>query len=83
MKHKQNHEQREQTGGGQREGEWKRDDQELGVSRGKLVYTRQIDNKVLLYSTGNYIEYPVVNHSGKDCEKSGIYMHICHFAVQQ
>ena len=23
-------------------------------------------NKVLLYSTGNYIQYPVVNHNGKE-----------------
>ena len=25
--------------------------------------------QVLLYSTGNYIEYPVINHSGKEYEK--------------
>ena len=30
-------------------------------------------NKVLLYSTGNYIQYPVINHNGKEYEKS-IYM---------
>ena len=24
-----------------------------------------ISNKVLLYSTGNYIQYPVINHNGK------------------
>ena len=24
-----------------------------------------INNKVLLYSTGNYIQYPVINHDGK------------------
>ena len=26
-------------------------------------------NKVLLYSTGNYIQYPMINHDGKDYEK--------------
>ena len=26
-------------------------------------------NKVLLYSTGNYIQYPVINHNGKEYEK--------------
>ena len=26
-------------------------------------------NKALLYSTGNYIQYPVINHSGKEYEK--------------
>ena len=32
-------------------------------------YTEQINNKVLLYSTGNYIQYPVINHNGKEFEK--------------
>ena len=26
-------------------------------------------NKVLLYSTGNYIQYPMINHDGKDYKK--------------
>ena len=28
----------------------------------------KIDNKIL-YSTGNYIHYPIVNHNGNECEK--------------
>ena len=28
-----------------------------------------INNKVLLYSTGNYVHYPVINHYGKEYEK--------------
>ena len=28
-----------------------------------------ISNKALLYSTGNYIQYPVINHNGKEYEK--------------
>ena len=36
-------------------------DWEFGVSRCKLLHLEWIDNKVLLYSTGNYIQYP-----GKD-----------------
>ena len=28
-----------------------------------------MNNKVLLYSTGNYIQYPVRNHNGKQYEK--------------
>ena len=32
----------------------------------KLLYTEWINNKVLLYSTGNYILYPVINHNGKE-----------------
>ena len=44
-------------------------DWEFGISRGKLSYTGWINNKVLLYSTGNYIQYLVTNHNGKDYEK--------------
>ena len=48
-------------GGGVREEmEW-----EVGVSRCKLFYEEWINNKVLLYSTENYIQYPMINHSGK------------------
>ena len=44
-------------------------DWEFGMSRGKLVYMGWINNKVLLYSTGNRIQYPVINHNGKDIKK--------------
>ena len=40
-------------------------DCQLGISRRKLLYIEWINNKVLLYSTGNYIQYPGINHSGK------------------
>ena len=33
---------------------------EFGISRIKLPYIKQINNKVLLYSTGNYIQYIVI-----------------------
>ena len=39
---------------------------EFGISRCKLVYIRQINNKVLLYRTGSYIQYPVINHNDKE-----------------
>ena len=42
---------------------------EFGISRGKLLYIEWINNKVLLYSTGNYIHYPVINHMEKDMKK--------------
>ena len=32
-------------------------------------------NKVLLYSTGNYIQHPVINHNGKEYKKR-IYVYI-------
>ena len=31
-------------------------------------------NKILIYSTGDYIQYPVINHSGKEYEKEYIHM---------
>ena len=33
--------------------------------------TYKINNKVLLYSTGNYIQYLVINHNGKEFLKKG------------
>ena len=58
---------RKQTGycpKGGRAGEVK--DWEFGISRRKLLYIGWIKNKVLLYSTGNYIQYLVANHNGKE-----------------
>ena len=46
---------------------------ESGVSRCKLLHIGWINNKVLRYSTGNYIQYPVINHNGKEYEKEYIY----------
>ena len=57
--------------------EWK-----SGISRCKLlilhVSTAQV-NQVLMYSTGNYIPDPVINHNRKEYEKGWIH----HFAAQQ
>ena len=49
---------------GGRAGEVK--DWEFGISRCKLLYIGWIKNKVFLYSTGNYIQYLVANHNGKE-----------------
>ena len=43
---------------------------EFGVSRCKLLYREWINNKVLLYSTGNCIHHPVIKHNGKEYEKN-------------
>ena len=40
----------------------------------KYTYREWINNKVLLYSTENYIQYPVINQNGKEYEKR-IYMY--------
>ena len=55
------------VGGGM---EWK-----VGISRCKLLYMEWINNKILLYGTGNSIQYPVINHNAKDYLKKCIYMY--------
>ena len=75
MKQKQTHRHKEQTchcqgGGGGGGMEW-----EFGISRCKLLCRERINNKVLLYSTGNCIQYPMINHTGKEYEKERIYMY--------
>ena len=39
---------------------------EFGVIRCKLLYREWINNKVLVYSAGNYIQYPLINCNGKE-----------------
>ena len=58
-------------------------DWEFGISRCKLLHIGWI-NKVLLYSSANYIQYTVINHDGKNMKKN-IYIYIKqnHFAVYQ
>ena len=65
---------RGQTCGCQGEGYGRGIDWEFGVSRCKLLYIGWINNKVLLYSTGNYIQYLVINQNGKEYEKECIYV---------
>ena len=45
-------------------------DWEFGISRCKLFYIAWINSKVRLYSAGNYIQYPVINHKGKYMKKN-------------
>ena len=57
-----------QGGGGEGGMNW-----EFGISRCQLLYIGWINNTDLLHSTGNYIQYPGVNHNGKEYEKECIY----------
>ena len=41
-------------------------DSEFGISRYQLVYMGWINNRVLLYSTENWTQYPVINHNEKE-----------------
>jgi hypothetical protein len=52
-------------------------DWEFGISRCKILYVEWINKKVMLYSTGNYIQYPMINCNGKKYKIICIY----HFAV--
>ena len=71
MKEKETH--REQIRGSQRR--VRGDRQEFGTSRCKLLYIKWINDKVLLYSTGNYTQYPIISLNGKNMKKN-IYIHI-------
>ena len=48
-------------------------DCEFKNSKCKILYVGWINNKVLLYSPVNYIEYPVINHNGKEYKKGCLY----------
>ena len=50
-------------------------DWEFGISSYKL--SGWINNRVLLYITGNYIQCPVINRNGKESEKESIYIYMC------
>ena len=49
-------------------------DWEFGINICKLLYIGWIHNKILLNSTGNYIQHPVINHNRKTYEKEYIYV---------
>ena len=48
------------------EGAGERMEWEAGVRRCELLYIEWINNKVLLYSTENYIQYSMINHNTKE-----------------
>ena len=55
-------------------------DWEFGVGRRKLLYLEWINNKLLMCSTGNYIQYPIINYNEKNWEKkvhTGINRSLC------
>ena len=43
---------------------------EFGFSRCELLQIEWINSKVLLCSTGNYVQYPVINHNVKNMKKN-------------
>ena len=53
---------------------WEAINQDFGINTYKLVYIKQIKKK---QNMENYIQYPVINHNGKEYDKQN------HFAVWQ
>ena len=41
---------------------------EYGINRCTLPYIKQINNRHLLYSTGNYIQYLVITYNRRECK---------------
>ena len=66
---KQAHRHREQTHGGS--GDW-----EFAVSSTKLLYKEWVNNKVLLYSTGELYSISCNKPHGKEYEKECVCTHI-------
>ena len=66
MKEKQTHRHREDLWLSRGKRVRKGKDWEFEISRGKLLYIGWINNKVLLFSTRNYIQCPVINHNEKE-----------------
>ena len=56
--------------------EGERLDWEFEAVRYKLFYLEWISNKVLIYNSGNYIQYSVINYNGKEY-KIRIYIYVC------
>ena len=56
-----------------KEERWGGINQEFEINRYTLLYIKQVSNKGLVYSTENYIQYPVISHN-KDWrqEKKGM-----------
>ena len=50
-------------------------EQQFRISRCKLLYREWI-NKVLPYSIGNYVQYPVISPNGKKYKGECIYTYI-------
>ena len=50
--------------------------QEYGINRYITLYIKQINNKDLLYTTGNYIQYLVKTYNEKESEKAYMCIYI-------
>ena len=49
-------------------------DWESGVGRYTVLHLEWISKEVLLYDTGNYVQYSEINHNGKNIKKNGEFL---------
>ena len=70
-KQKQTQGHREQTCGCQGRGGWGEIEWVVWVSRCRLLHTECV-NKFLLYNTGNYIQYSMINNNGNNILKKNV-----------
>ena len=77
IKQKQTHRYRKQAYGYQRGMGVGGINQEFGSNLYMLLYIKQVNNKDLLYSTGNYTQYFVITYMEKESEKEYTYIYVC------
>ena len=58
-------------------------DWDFGVNRCKVFHLEWISSEVLLYSTGNYVQSPGIDHDGREYKREYIYVCMSHFAVHR
>ena len=51
--------------------------QEFGINRYTVPYIKWINNKDLLYNTGDYIQYLIITYNGKEFGEEYIYVYVC------
>ena len=49
---------------------------EAGAGRYKLLYIECINNKVQLYKTEYYVQYPMISRNGKKIHKKEMYIYM-------
>ena len=49
--------------------------QEFGLNKYIILHIKQINNKDIIYSTGNYIQYLAITYKGKESEREYIYIY--------
>ena len=54
----------------EREGDGREMDWDFRIRRYKLLHIGWINNKVVTYTMGNYIQYPMIKHNKKNMEKN-------------